>query len=245
MILLFTDFGRDGPYLAQMQSAIRKQGYEGEVLPLFSNAPVFNPLASAHLLGAYHEDFEEESVFLCVIDPGVGSDRKPVAIKACGQWFVGPDNGLFSEVIRKDPKSVIYEINWRAEKLSASFHGRDLFAPIAAKLAMKTEQFEEFLAPKEKLFSIPENTGEYGLAEVIYIDHYGNAITGLRAGGDLDAVEVNGQRFDLLRTFSDVSPGKPLAYMNANGLIEISVNQGRADHHFNLTIGSHVTTLVG
>lgn len=244
MILFFTDFGNEGPYLAQMQAAVRKQGFEGEILSLFADAPVFSSIASAHLLGAYHEDFPQKSVFLCVVDPGVGSDRKAVVIKSCNQWFVGPDNGLFSEVFRKDPKSEIYEISWRPEKLSASFHGRDLFAPIAARIAMDLDPISEFLLPIEKLTFLKPKVSSYGLAEVIYIDHYGNGITGLKSASELTAVEVSGHRLELSRTFSDVPAGKPLAYTNANGLIEIAVNQGRADHHFDLTIGSAVTPLV-
>jgi len=244
MILFFTDFGSEGPYLAQMQAAIRNQGYKGEILSLFSDAPVFSPIASAHLLAAYHEDFPEESVFLSVVDPGVGSDRKAVAIKACNQWFVGPDNGLFSEIAKKDPECLIYEICWRPERMSASFHGRDLFAPIAARLAMNLELLAEDLVSIKELTFLDTKAGRYGLAEIIYIDHYGNGMTGLKPASDLTAVDVNGQRLELVRTFSDVPAGDPLAYINANGLIEIAVNQGRADHHFNLTIGSAVTPLV-
>ncbi|WP_284223878.1 SAM-dependent chlorinase/fluorinase, partial [Brevundimonas denitrificans] len=95
MILLFTDFGAEGPYLAQMTARLRRAGYTGEVLSLFADAPVFSPKASGYLLAAYMADFERDSVFLSVVDPGVGGRRKPVVVRSQGRWFVGPDNGLF------------------------------------------------------------------------------------------------------------------------------------------------------
>ncbi len=242
MILLFTDFGSEGPYLSQMIASIRGEGYTGEVLSMFADAPVFNPQFSAMLLSHYFEDFPKGSTFLTVVDPGVGSARKAIAVNSCGCWFVGPDNGLFDYILRKDSNARVYEINWRPEQLSSSFHGRDLFAPVAAKLGISDEplpglmeaiSLENIVRP-----NWPESTNQ-----IIYIDHYGNCMTGLVANSKMTALEVAGTYLPIMKTFSDRPVGSPLAYLNANGLIEIAVNQARADAYFNLSVGSEVTVI--
>ncbi|GLQ05458.1 SAM hydrolase/SAM-dependent halogenase family protein [Sneathiella chinensis] len=237
MILLFTDFGAEGPYLAQMTARLRRAGYTGEVLSLFADAPVFSPKASGYLLAAYMADFERDSVFLSVVDPGVGGHRKPVVVRSQGRWFVGPDNGLFSRVVAMDAGARAWEIVWRPDQLSNSFHGRDLFAPVAARLAMGDA--EELLVeiPTDSLAgkAVPSQ-----LAEVIYVDRYGNVMTGLDAGAGVRALIIGGTVLPLETTFSSVPEGEPLAYLNANGLIEIAVNKGRADDFFGLSVGDSI-----
>ncbi|MBE7635407.1 hypothetical protein GUA87_01005 [Sneathiella sp. P13V-1] len=242
MILTFTDFGGRGPYLTQMKAAIRKHGFKGDIWDLFSDAPSFDSKCAARLLGAYSPDFPRRSVFLSVVDPGVGSDRGAIAIKSLGQWFVGPDNGLFEYVIRQDPEAEIYQISWRPEKLSSSFHGRDLFAPVAAKIALG--EAVEVLS-KLQLSEIVRHPWPEQMQEIIYIDHYGNAMTGVDDLEDVQGVRIGGDIIPLLRTFSDADKGASLAYKNANGLLEISVNQGRADQRFDLSVGSPINVIRG
>jgi hypothetical protein len=102
---------------------------------LFADAPVGNPRASAYLLAAYSEWFAEGTVFFAVVDPGVGGTRPPVILEADGRWYVGPCNGLFELVERRAISKRSWDIDWKPERLSASFHGRDLFAPVAAIVA--------------------------------------------------------------------------------------------------------------
>src|SRR5262245_30636537 len=135
MILLFTDFGLAGPYTGQMKAVLRQRAPEIPAIDLFADAPMQNPKAAAYLLAAYAAWFPSGSVFLCVVDPGVGGERPPVMVKADGRWFVGPGNGLFEIVMRRAQSAEAWEIAWQPEHLSASFHGRDLFAPVAAMIA--------------------------------------------------------------------------------------------------------------
>ncbi len=242
MILTFTDFGGQGPYLTQMKAAIRKHGFKGDVWDLFSDVPSFDPKYAARLLGAYSPDFPRRSIFLCVVDPGVGSDRGAIAIKSLGQWFVGPDNGLFEYIIRRDPEAEICQISWLPEKLSASFHGRDLFAPVAAKIANGEA---ELVLTKLSLSKIIRHAWSDQLDEIIYIDHYGNAMTGVSDLENVQGVKIEKTLIPLMSTFSDAEKGEPLAYENANGLLEISINQGRADQFFNLRLSSPVQIVRG
>ncbi|MBL4907749.1 MAG: SAM-dependent chlorinase/fluorinase [Sneathiella sp.] len=235
MILLFTDFGENGPYLGQVIAKLRLCGFSGDIINLFADAPAFSVKASACLLAAYSSAFPTNSLFLSIVDPGVGGKRKAMVVKSGGRWFVGPDNGLFEMIVRQDKNAEAWEIGWRPDTLSSSFHGRDLFAPIAAYLL--ADDTEEKLTPISLLqlvrFDWPDD-----IAEIVYIDHYGNAMTGLRSGQGIKSVAIGKRNLNLSRTFSSVPGGEPLVYENANGLIEIAVNQGRADDYFDLSVGS-------
>ncbi len=241
MIVLFTDFGLNGPYTGQVKAVLYRQAPGLSVVDLFADAPSFNPRAAAYLLAGYVHEFPAATVFLCVVDPGVGTAaRRPVLVKAAGRWFVGPDNGLFQVVAGRTEKRERWEITWRPSRLSASFHGRDLFAPVAARIACgdmpearpdpwRPEEFKDW----------PDD-----LPEVIYIDHFGNAVTGLRAAGlGLDAVLVaGGETLQRVRTFGEVGIGEGFWYENANGMVEIAVNSASAVQRFGLRIGSPVFT---
>ena len=135
MIVSFTDFGFHGPYTGQMKAVLHQMAPGVPVIDLFADAPVNNPKASAYLLAAYAAWFPPQTIFLCVVDPEVGGARPPVIVEADGRWYVGPGNGLFELVQRRASETRSWTIDWRPERLSASFHGRDLFAPVAAMLA--------------------------------------------------------------------------------------------------------------
>src|SRR5262249_35548406 len=135
MIVLFTDFGLHGPYTGQMKAVLHQMAPGIPAIDLFTDAPVGNPKASAYLLAVYAEWFPPGTVFLCVVDPGVGGTRPSIILEANGRWFVGPGNGLFELIQRRARKTRSWNIDWKPERLSASFHGRDLFAPVAAMLA--------------------------------------------------------------------------------------------------------------
>jgi S-adenosylmethionine hydrolase len=242
MIVLFTDFGPTGPYTGQMTAALRKIAPHATVIDLLSDAPAFNPQASAYLLAALVCDFPEDSVFLGIVDPGVGGDRMPVVVRAGNQWFVGPDNGLFDIVIRcSDLNDVsVWRISYEPEHLSASFHGRDLFAPTAATIALGNAVPGEPIA----IDDLRQTGWPDDLAKIIYIDHFGNAMTGMRAktlpAGT--ALRISNTTIIHAHVFSDVETGALFWYENANGLVEIAVNRGRADD-LGLTVGAPVTIL--
>lgn len=239
MILLFTDFGLSGPYTGQMKAVLAQQAPNVPAIDLFADAPAFDPQLSAYLLAAYAPAFPAGSVFLCVVDPGVGTDRRPVMVEADGRWFVGPDNGLFALIARRATSLNAWIIDWIPDRLSASFHGRDLFAPVAADLAAG-RPVERSPLPASAI-GRPDWPDE--LPRIVYVDVYGNAMTGMRASTlPADAVlTAAGTRIARARTFGAVGPGQPLWYENSNGLAEIAVNRGRADRVLGLDVGDSVT----
>ena len=242
MIVIFTDFGVSGPYVGQMKAVLLQQAPAVPVVDLFADAPAFEPRFAAYLLAAYVDEFPPGSVFLCVVDPGVGNEsRRPVMVKVDGRWFVGPDNGLFNMVClraRNPHDTQWWEILWRPAKLSNSFHGRDLFAPVAALLASGKLPQDRELDPRQCIdFDWPQD-----LAKIIYIDAFGNAMTGIRAHAiNHDSrITVNNHVLTYARTFSKVPAGSGFWYENSNGLLELAVNQGRADKVFNLHLGDSI-----
>jgi S-adenosyl-L-methionine hydrolase (adenosine-forming) len=146
-------------------------------IDLFADAPVGNPKASAYLSAVYAGWFPAGTVFLCVVDPGVGGARPAIILEADGRWYVGPGNGLFELVQRRARKTRSWDIDWSPERLSASFHGRDLFAPVAAMLARgEPPPGRPRTDGADRREDWPDD-----LCEIVYVDHFGNAMTGLRA----------------------------------------------------------------
>src|SRR5260370_32997443 len=135
MIVPFTDFGLAGPYTGQVNAVLQERAPGVPVIQLFADAPPGQPKPAAYLLAAYAAWFPPGTVLLCIIDPGVGSARRGLIAEAAGRLYVGPDNGLFELVLRRVASPRSWEITWRPPEVAASFHGRDLFAPVAARLA--------------------------------------------------------------------------------------------------------------
>jgi hypothetical protein len=242
MIVLYTDFGPGGPYLGQMRGVLCAAAPAVPVVDLMSDVPAFNPRAAAYLLAALAVEFPAQTVFLCVVDPGVGSaSRLPVAVEIDGQWFVGPDNGLFNVLARRGQSAVWWEITWRPARLSHTFHGRDLFAPVAAAIARGEA------VPGQRLAKVPPPPEEWpaDLGEVIYIDHFGNAMTGIRAGvlGAKSRLLIGGVEVARKQTYAEGEEGQPFWYENSSGLAEIAVNRGSAAGQLGLHVGTPVTTL--
>lgn len=226
MIVLCTDFGR-GPYTGQMQAVLHSSVPDVPVISLFDDLPCWDIQAAAYLLPAYVNEFALDTVFLVVVDPGVGSaSREPVIARIDGRWYVGPANGVFHILARRASSVQFWRIDWQPERLSATFHGRDLFAPIAARLATGW-------TPDSNEIDEAKLAGEWpdDLARILYIDHFGNAISGIRASQLLSTqqLKLGKQIISRARTFSDVPVGQAFWYENANGLVEIAVNCGRAD----------------
>lgn len=238
-IVLFTDFGSGDLYVGQVKSMLAQHAPGAEVLDLLHEVPSFGLKAGAHLLDALKNFFPAGSVFLAVVDPGVGSAREALILEADGRHYVGPDNGLLSVVGARAVERRWSRILWRPRELSDSFHGRDLFAPVAALLVtgkLLPGQREEIAAPTVSF-------GSDDAAEIIYIDHYGNACTGLRAAGaSRDAVLlVRRHRISHARVFAEGPQGAGFWYVNSQGLVEIAVNMGSAARLFELSIGDPVS----
>lgn len=237
MIAMFTDFGHLGPYMGQMEAVLARLAPAARVVRLMSDAPTFDARDAAYLLAALIAPFPTGTVFLCVVDPGVGSTRRPLILKADGNWYVGPDNGLLAIVARHASEAVWWEIRWRPEQLTASFHGRDLFAPVAAMLARGVMPDVEPCTPAAGQ-DWPDD-----LARVIYVDDYGNLFTGIRAAAMPTGagITIAGYRLMRARTFSDAHPGGLIWYANAHGLVEIASNRASAAALLGVGVGSPVS----
>ncbi len=235
-IVLFTDFGSADVYVGQVKAVLAREAPGIPVIDLLNDVPAYRIRPAAHLLASLVPQFPQGSVFLAVVDPGVGGPRAPVALRADGYRFVGPDNGLLSVFAARARDKQAFRIEWIPESLSTSFHGRDLFAPVAARLAVERVP-EGWLAP---LPGLSVDFGDADLAEVIYVDHYGNARSGLRARNAPREAQlvVNGRPLRYARVFSEAPDGTPFWYENSEGLIEIAMNRASAAERLRLEIGT-------
>lgn len=238
MILAFTDFGYSGPYLGEMRLAALREAPLVPYVDLVADAPAFRPDLAAYLLACLSERLEPGDVMLGVVDPGVGTERAALALAVDEFWLVGPDNGLFEIALRRATTLEAYRIDWRPRALSASFHGRDLFAPVAARLA---SGHRHGLAPAAvtRYADWPDE-----LDRIIQVDHYGNLISGRRAQTLDEAATLGlaGHTIRQARTFADVPAGELFWYANSSGLVEIARNGGSAAAALGLGIDAPVET---
>lgn len=235
-VITFTDFG-GSPYIGQLDIAIMRCSPDLNVIHLVTDAPEGDPRCSAFLLAALVNEVSLPAVYLCVVDPEVGGNRLPIAVRANGSWFVGPDNGLLSVVIKRYSDSSVFELSEDSRSLSQTFHGRDLFAPLAATLSLG------------KLPSMKPLNGEFvgiswkdDLFEVIYVDRFGNLFTGIRASqvSTDSVIGIKGQQFNHAPRFEAVPAGELFWYENSCGLVEIAANRARAVDLLGVTVGCRV-----
>jgi S-adenosylmethionine hydrolase len=219
-----------------MKAVLKSRVPKIPVIDLMHDVPAYDTVAASFLLASLIEQFPRDTIFVSVVDPGVGHpDRMPYMIQADGRWFVGPDNGLFNVIESKATELQRYEILWRPEQLSNSFHGRDLFAPVAAMLG-------QWDMPHNRLLENRELTIAENLYQVIYLDHFGNAMTAIQASSlaKENKVIINDQEISFAETFSAVPEGHAFWYVNSNRLIEIAVNKGSAKQMFALEVGTNI-----
>src|ERR1700757_4123518 len=236
IIVLFTDFGLEGPYTGQVKTVLHQIAPGVPLVDLFADLPAARPQPAAYLLAAYGGWVPPGAVILAVGGPGGGGERAAGVVEADSRWYVGPDNGLLELVTRRAGRTRSWEISARPGGISASFHRRDLFAPVAGLLA-RGDPPGGRLRP-EGILRRPDWPDD--LPEIVYIDRFGNAMTGLRAAliPDRARLAAAGRVLARRRTFSDVPTGEAFWYENSNGLAEIAVNAGRADAALGLAIGT-------
>ena len=236
MIILFTDFGIRDPYVGQVKARLAEEAPGQQVIDLLHEVPDYNPHAGAHLLASFSSGFPPGCVFLAVVDPGVGTQRDAVVVMAGGRWFVGPDNGLLSIVATRHADARLWRIVWQPDSLAPTFHGRDLFACIAAEIARG-----DF--PDSKLSVIDKLNVEFDagdLLRVVYIDHYGNAWTGARNVPEDARVSAAGHLFKHADAFGLVGKGEGFWFINSVGLLELAVNRGSAAATYALKVGDAI-----
>lgn len=240
MLVLFTDYGWADPYVGQVKAVLHQRAPGVAVVDLMHTVPAFNAHAGAQLLHALAARFPAGAVFFCVVDPGVGGARQAAVVEADGRWFVGPDNGLMSIVTGRAAGCRCWRIDRTPDGPSETFHGRDLFAPVAARIAMGDFPADWLtpIASLEVQFDIAD------LPRILFIDHFGNAWTGIRGGlmdpGGDGVLEVKGQTLGWRRVFSEARKGEAFWYVNSAGLVEIAANRENAARLLGLAVGDVV-----
>jgi S-adenosyl-L-methionine hydrolase (adenosine-forming) len=236
-IALVTDFGA-GIYVGQVLARLGALVPGLPLIDLVHDLPPFRPDLAAYLLPALVRDMPRGTLYLCVVDPGVGGDRQGLVLESGGDRFIAPDNGLLSQVVRGSPSPRPRRIDWQPAWTSNSFHGRDWFAPVAAALCRAQPLALTDLATGVLIGA----DWAHELPAVIYVDSYGNLMCGLRlpASAPREPLCAAGHTLPYARTFCEVPPGQAFWYENALGLVEIAVNQGRADRVLGLGPGDPV-----
>lgn len=249
LIALLTDFGSDDPYVGVMKGVILARCPEARVVDLCHGVPPQDVrIGALHLMAAVPY-FPEGTLFVCVVDPGVGSDRAVLWARGSRHAFLAPDNGLLSWAARLEPLRELRRVTNRAfflERVSSTFHGRDIFAPVAAALTRGLPPRE--LGPVRRAYErLPfppvRRRGKTVSGEVIAVDRFGNAITNLRAehvrrGGTL---ETGGKSLGPLRKrYGSVRTGRPLALVGSLGLVELSVRDGDLAAELRIGVGVRV-----
>ncbi|MDQ2069561.1 SAM hydrolase/SAM-dependent halogenase family protein [Natronospira bacteriovora] len=236
MLFAYTDFHHRGPYVGELEAAALRH-CRGPFIHLMHDAPAFDAATAGLLLAGLSRQFRPGDICLAIVDPGVGGPRWPVALKADGCWYVGPDNGLLTAVAEQSREQEWWEITWQPEDLSSSFHGRDQFAPFAGQLASGRTPTAIGARPLHDPVTLATRR-----EQILYIDGYGNAVTGIEGHGiqPEQQLSVAGQTVDYAFTFTSVPRGTPLWYINSMGLVEIAINQASAAEELGLAIGSPI-----
>ncbi len=241
MFALFTDFGYRGPYVGQMKAVLTGTQPDVPVIDLCHEAPRFDPRSSSYLLAAFAASLPVSTVVLAVVDPGVGSDRSAWVLRADGRYYVGPDNGLLEMVARRASDCQAWRLPAAGPEASPTFHGRDVFAHVAA--AVLEGRFDAFrpMDPGDRLtVDWADDT-----PLVLFIDDYGNAMTGIRGEllSDRAILQIGDYKLRYAETFSRMPRGAAFWFRNSSGLVELAVNGGAAAEVLKLDKGGQVRLL--
>lgn len=228
IITLITDFGTGDGYVGAVKGVLARHT-NATVVDIAHDIPRGDIAHGAWVVATSTREFPHGSIHVVVVDPGVGSGRKPVIVKASGQWYVGPDNGLFAYVADTHNDAWVIEArHFRARRVSATFHGRDVFAHAAAALARGEDVL--MAGPPVRLTGmLPWGSREQGHGRIVHVDRYGNLISDLPAGEAGTAIVIAGRTLPLVTTYDDVPIGQLLAYIGSANTVEIAVRDGRAD----------------
>ncbi|HEU0252672.1 MAG TPA: SAM-dependent chlorinase/fluorinase [Pyrinomonadaceae bacterium] len=238
VITLLTDFGTADYFVGAVKGAILSVNPHAVIADITHEIPPQDIEAGAFTLLAAYPTFPAGTIHVAVVDPGVGSARRAIIVEAGKQFFVGPDNGIFSYIYDREPSQKIFHVT--AEKYfrrptSSTFHGRDVFAPVAAALSkgIKPEALGSPISDEVRLRdSLTPGVARNGDVQgrIIHIDRFGNCITNLtrESLGERSVLVVNGKRITTFREFYDGAGKAPFAIWGSAGFLEISVNGGSA-----------------
>ncbi|HYE57885.1 MAG TPA: SAM-dependent chlorinase/fluorinase [Rhodothermales bacterium] len=255
-LTLLTDFGTRDAYVGALRGVIASLAPGVPVFDLTHEIAPQDVMEAAFVLRGAYGYFPEGTVHLAVVDPGVGTERRAIALRARGHTFVGPDNGLFALVLGEHAPDALVVLDrpnaWRTATPHPTFHGRDIFAPVAARLAAGAS-LESIGTPVDSLrvlrWTLPI-TGADGIrGRVVHVDRYGNAVTNVEGavllrslnGRALRTVSGSAIVRGLSRTYAEVEPGDPLVLVGSAGLVEVAVRNGHAATLLGLERGSPVS----
>ena len=255
IVTLITDFGYKGEYVGSMKGAILNVNPRCQIIDITHQITPQNIIEASWVLKNSFAFFPQGTVHLVVVDPGVGSTRQPIVLVKKGDIFVGPDNGVFTPVLEGAGRNEGYEISRKKLflfPLSATFHGRDIFAPVAGYLSMGYPLKRVGPALKDFVrIHWPQPQLQKGklLGQILWGDSFGNQITNIsrEAYGELltnRQIMIRGKGWQIHRihrTYSENESGKPMALFGSSGLLEIAVNQGCAGKQLGLGAGDAVT----
>jgi len=243
-VFFLSDFGSEDPYAGVVRAVIHARAPGVPLFDLAHDLPPGDLRRAAYALFEAAPYLPEGAVVLAVVDPGVGSRRRAVAVRTKRLFFVAPDNGLLTLVLSEDPALAARELP-TPPGASRTFHGRDLFAPAAARLAkgVPFERLGPALDPAQ-LTRLPLTLTKGPKGEILTFDRFGNAITTLKGPPPQKSVLlVQDRQLPCLGTFADVAPGEPLCYTGSAGLLEIAVREGSAREALGLKTGLPVRLL--
>lgn len=262
LIVFTSDYGLYDSYVGIMKGVILKLSPQAEIIDLTNEIQPQNIKQAAFVLHTAVPYFPEGTIFLTIVDPGVGTDRKAIAFKGGNQIFIAPDNGLLSYIINDVPFNGIFSLTnekFHLNSVSQTFHGRDIFAPVAAHIAngVNLNEMGQRISP-DTLVKLPNPQcfhDAQGMwhGEILHIDRFGDIITSLKAEtlGILNlntkkrdtawAVETSGIKINnLSSTFGDVKSHQFVAYIGSSGYIEIGFRDGNAAKQAEIEIGQNV-----
>lgn len=257
-ISLLTDFGLQDSYVGQMKGVIAGINPQATIIDLTHQIPPQQIMQAGIALADSVDAFPDGTIHLCVVDPGVGTSRRAVAAEIGNYRFVCPDNGLLTGILRREPLRRVVELDepqWWRGGVSTTFHGRDLFAPVAAHWSLGHDLVELGSPLTSPLIELPwpemqlEGNGRAGLVrgEVMSIDHFGNLITNIALAALATAsrdvvVDFAGRRLaGIQRCYGDCADGDCIALVGSSGRLEIAVVNGNAATVFNAPVGEPVS----
>ena len=255
IVTLTTDFGTRDPYAGAMKGMVLTANPDARIVDITHEVPARDIVHAAFIIARSYEFFPTGTVHVVVVDPEVGEKRKNIAILTKRFVFVGPDNGTFAMVLQRERTIEIREITnqpFVAERVSNTFHGRDVFAPCAGHLSAG-RLFADVgpLFPQVRPLRYPRAVHADNLltGEVIAVDSFGNLITNVPehtfrsfVGKRRYEIYFATERFGtVMRHYSDVAPGTPIALFSSSGYLEVSINSGSAEEYFMATTGATVT----
>lgn len=250
LITLLTDFGTTDAYVAEVKGVLLSAAPDATLVDITHSLAPGDVRAAAYVIGRTWRRFPDGTTHLAVVDPGVGTARAALALRAHRQLFVGPDNGVFTEVIR-DAAVEVVELRV-GDGVAPTFHGRDVFAPAAAALASGRALHllgRAFTGIPERLVTRePYHEGKTMIGEVVYVDRFGTLVTSFTPANlpGYATIEVEGVDVGpLRRTYGDVPTGGLIAYVGSGGQIEIGVRDGSAARRLGIGVGGKIRARLG